>query len=344
MNKKALIAMSGGVDSSVAAYLMLEKGYDCAGATMRLYDKEGSDDVGDAQKVCEKLGMDFHVFDLCEEFKTRVIEDFVRAYENCVTPNPCIVCNKHLKFTSFLEFAKKLSFDYMVTGHYARIEEENGRFLLKKAYDVTKDQSYFLYCLSQYQLSNTLFPLGNLTKDNIREIANSQELITARKRDSQDICFVPGGDYAKVICEFSGKTYPEGNFVNTSGKVIGRHGGIINYTIGQRKGLGTGFGERVYVCEKRLNTNEVVLGKNEDLFSSSLDAYDFNWIACDKPQSSLRLNAKIRYGAKEESATVFPVSDDKVHIEFDSAQRAIARGQAVVLYDGDTVVGGGTIC
>jgi len=343
MNKKVFIAMSGGVDSSVAAYLMLKEGHECIGATMRLFDKEGSDDIGDARKVCEKLGIDFYVFDVRDEFKRHVIDDFVRTYENCATPNPCVVCNKYLKFTSFWEYAEKHLCDFMVTGHDARIEKENERFLLKKALDSSKDQSYFLYCLNQEQLSHTLFPLGTLTKDAIREIALANNLITARKRDSQDICFVPGGDYASVISEFSGKKYPGGNFVNTKGDVIGTHNGIINYTIGQRKGLGIGFGERVYVCEKRLNSNEVVLGKNKDLFSGSLDADKFNWIAFEKAPSSIRVKAKIRYAAKEEDATVFATSDTTVHIEFDNPQRAIAKGQAVVLYDDDVVIGGGTI-
>ncbi len=343
MNSRALIAMSGGVDSSVAAHLMMKSGYECTGATMRLYDKEGSDDAGDARRVCEKLGIDFHIFDLRDSFKKFVIDDFVSSYENCATPNPCVVCNKHLKFSSFLEYTDMLGCDYMVTGHYARIEEENGRFLLKKAYDSSKDQSYFLYCLNQYQLSRTKFPLGTLTKDEIRNIALSEGFVTAKKRDSQDICFVPDGDYVSVICKYSGKSYPKGNFVNTEGKVIGTHSGIVNYTIGQRKGLGVGFGEKVYVCEKRADTNEVVLGRNEDLFKRTLDAKDFNWTAFDKAPEKIKAKAKIRYGAKEEDAVIYSTSENTVHIEFLNPQRAIAAGQAVVLYDGDTVLGGGTI-
>ena len=353
MNKKLLIAMSGGVDSSVASLLASNDGFECSGATMRLYDDMASvsnDELlsldtpaHDALKVCQRLGIDFHLLDCRADFESKVINEFISAYERGDTPNPCVICNKQIKFGIFMDRAKEKGFDRIATGHYAICEKSGDRYLLKKGADASKDQSYFLYSLNQSQLSRTVFPLGGLTKDKIREIALENGFENASKKDSQDICFVPDGDYVSVIKKFTNKEYPKGNFVNTNGDIIGTHLGFINYTVGQRKGLGTGFGERVYVCSKNAATNEVVLGKNEDLFSSSLDACDFNWIATDVPTSSIRASAKVRYSAKEASVTVHPLSETKVHIEFDTPQRAIAKGQAVVLYDGDCVVGGGTI-
>lgn len=349
MNQKALIAMSGGVDSSVAAYLMLQKGYDCMGATMRLYDKFPLDDeknlsdINDAKSVCSTLGIDFHVLECREEFKKEVINRFISIYENGGTPNPCIECNRYMKFGFFLEAAKSLGCDKIATGHYARVTEENGRFYLKKAADVKKDQTYFLYSLTQQQLKMVEFPLGSMTKDEIRLLAKEQGFVSAHKSDSQDICFVPDGDYINVIKSFTNKEYPTGNFVDVFGNSLGTHGGIINYTVGQRKGLGIAFGEKMYVKEKNVNTNEVVLAKNEDLFSNSLDAYDFNWIVFDNPPDKIKAKAKVRYSTTEADCTVFATGKDTVHIEFATPQRAIAKGQAVVIYDGDTVLGGGTI-
>ena len=349
MKTKALIAMSGGVDSSVAAYLMQQNGFDCIGATMRLYDKHGSDeeknlsDINDAKSVCQKLGLDFYVLDYREQFKKEVIERFISIYESGGTPNPCIECNRYMKFGKFLEAAAELSCKKMATGHYARIVEEKGRFYLKKAADEKKDQTYFLYSLNQSQLSRVEFPLGSMTKPQIRALALEQGFVSAHKSDSQDICFVPDGEYINVIKSFTNKIYPEGDFIDITGNKIGTHSGIINYTIGQRKGLGIAFGEKMYVKEKNPLTNKVVLGKNEDLFSNSLDAIDFNWIVYDNPPQSLKAKAKVRYSTKEDSCTVYVTDKTKVHIEFDSPQRAIAKGQAVVLYDGDTVIGGGTI-
>ena len=349
MKTKALIAMSGGVDSSVAAYLMQQNGFDCIGATMRLYDKHGSDeeknlsDINDAKSVCQKLGLDFYVLDYREQFKKEVIERFISIYESGGTPNPCIECNRYMKFGKFLEAAAELGCKKMATGHYARIVEEKGRFYLKKAADEKKDQTYFLYSLNQSQLSRVEFPLGSMTKPQIRALALEQGFVSAHKSDSQDICFVPDGEYINVIKSFTNKIYPEGDFIDITGNKIGTHSGIINYTIGQRKGLGIAFGEKMYVKEKNPLTNKVVLGKNEDLFSNSLDAIDFNWIVYDNPPQSLKAKAKVRYSTKEDSCTVYVTDKTKVHIEFDSPQRAIAKGQAVVLYDGDTVIGGGTI-
>lgn len=355
MNKKALIAMSGGVDSSVAAYLMIQAGYDCIGATMRLYSNEdaGLDeessccslkDVEDARSVADRLGIPFYVFNFTTDFKTNVIDRFIKSYEAGETPNPCIDCNRYLKFDRLLRRAKELDCDYVVSGHYAIIEKSGDRFLLKKAADLSKDQSYVLYPLTQEQLSHTLFPLGRMSKGETRQLAESLGLVNARKRESQDICFVPDGDYAKIIRHHTGRDYPSGQFIDKNGRVLGRHKGIINYTIGQRKGLGLALPEPMYVLKKSLEDNTVTLVKNEELYSRELEARDFNWIAYDKPPERLRIKAKVRYRQPEQWAEAIPTGKDTVHICFDEPQRAIAAGQAVVLYDGDTVVGGGTIC
>lgn len=349
MKTKALIAMSGGVDSSVAAYLMMQKGYDCQGATMRLYDKFGSNeeknlsDINDAKSVCNTLGIKFHVFDYRDSFQKEVIDRFISIYENGGTPNPCIECNRYMKFGMFLDAALSLGCDKIATGHYARVEYENDRYYLKKAADEKKDQTYFLYSLSQAQLKRVEFPLGSMTKDEIRSLALREGFVSAHKSDSQDICFVPDGEYINVIKSYTNKLYPCGDFVDICGRKIGTHSGIINYTVGQRKGLGIAFGEKMYVKEKDAVQNKVVLSKNEDLFSSSLDACDFNWVAYDNPPSSIKAKAKVRYSTREDSCTVFVTEKNKVHVEFDTPQRAIAKGQAVVVYDGDIVLGGGTI-
>ena len=347
--KKAIIAMSGGVDSSVAAHLTIEKGYECIGATMKLYTgKEESTccsekDIEDAKTISNRLGMEHFVYNFTDDFDEKVIKKFINAYEIGATPNPCIECNRYLKFEKLMGKMYELSYDYVVTGHYARIEKCGDRYLLKKALDETKDQSYVLYSLSQDQLSHTLFPLGDLKKEDARKIAEENGFINAKKKDSQDICFVPDGDYAKFIEEYSGKSYPDGDFVDQSGKVLGRHKGIIRYTVGQRKGLGLSLPAPMYVMKKDTEKNQVVLCSNEELFSSTLYAENFNWIAYDNPTEKLKVKAKIRYNQKEEDATVTPLSDGRVFVEFDKPQRAVAKGQAVVLYDGDIVVGGGTI-
>lgn len=352
--KKAIIAMSGGVDSSVAAYLCKKQGYDCIGATMRLFTNEeiglkneksccSADDVEDAKSVARRLGMPHYVFNFTADFEEKVIEKFVREYETGATPNPCIDCNRYLKFDKLLQRMKELDFDYIVTGHYARITEENGRFLLKKAKDIGKDQSYVLYQMTQEQLSHTLFPLGELTKTETREIAEQNGFVNAKKHDSQDICFVPDGDYAAFISNYRNREYKSGNFVDKNGKILGTHKGIIRYTIGQRKGLGLSLPAPMYVLKKDIEKNEVVLCDNSELFSKSLDVSDVNWIAFDTPPESFPALVRIRYNQKEQSATVTVTGKSTVHIEFDAPQRAIAKGQAAVFYDGDTVLGGGTI-
>ncbi len=352
---RALVAMSGGVDSSVAAMLTRDLGYDCIGVTMKLYDNAdagiqngktccSADDVTDARNVCTRLGIPYYVFNFKADFKEKVIERFICAYECGATPNPCIDCNRFLKFDRLYKRAAELDCDCIVTGHYARVEKDGGRYLLKKAAYAPKDQSYVLYSLTQEQLAHTFFPLGEAkSKDEVRSLAEENGFVNAKKHDSQDICFVPDGDYARVIEINTGKKYPEGNFVTKDGKILGRHKGIIRYTIGQRKGLGLALPQPMYVCEKRTDTNEVVLCTDGELFSRELIADDFNWIAFERPDEPFRAKAKIRYSQSEQPSTVTPLDGGKVKVVFDEPQRAIAKGQAVVLYDGDTVVGGGTI-
>ena len=349
---KALIAMSGGVDSSVAAFLTLQKGLQCTGATMRLYDKKDSesaccslDDVEDARSVAHRLGMPFYVFNFTDAFDEKVVRKFVCSYENGLTPNPCIDCNRFLKFEMLLHRAQVLGCDYIVTGHYARIAQDadSGRFLLKKAVDSPKDQTYFLYNLMQEQLSHTLFPLGELTKAQVRTLAEENGFLNARKRDSQDICFVPDGDYLAFLERYGGKHYPQGNFLDLQGNIVGQHKGAAGYTLGQRKGLGIAMGAPVYVCAKDMDANTVTVGPNEALFHRALLANDWNWISISDLTEPIRVQAKARSRMTEQSAWVYPEADGCARVEFDEPQRAITPGQAVVLYDGDTVVGGGTI-
>ena len=354
--KKAIIAMSGGVDSSVAALLTKESGDECIGATMKLYNNEdigvhrektccSLDDVEDARSVAYQMDMPYYVFNFTVDFHTEVMDRFVEAYENGCTPNPCIDCNRYLKFDKMFHRMQEIGYDYIVTGHYARVEydENRGRYLLKKAVDDTKDQSYVLYMLTQEQLAHVKLPLGGLRKDQVRVIAEEHGFINARKHDSQDICFVPDGDYAKFIEKYTGKKTPEGDFVDKEGNYIGRHKGIIHYTIGQRRGLGIPAASRLYVCEISPKTNTVVLGDNADLFSSEFEADSVNLISVDNLSEPKRVTAKIRYRHKEQPATAWQTPDGILHVKFDEPQRAITKGQAVVMYDGDEVVGGGVI-
>ncbi len=355
MNNKALIAMSGGVDSSVAAYLMKESGFECTGATMKLFQAETlgiSDehscctltDIEDAKKVCETLGISHTVLDFSQRFKEKVIDNFIHAYENGATPNPCIECNRHLKFATLFDSAESLGCDFVVTGHYVRTcyDEKSGRYLLKKALDTTKDQSYVLYSLTQNQLSHAYFPLGEMEKSKVREIAEQCSFINASKKDSQDICFVDD-DYADFIESVTNKSYSSGNFVDKDGNILGTHKGIIRYTVGQRKGLGLSFEQPMYVTKVDKENNTVTLGPHEELFSSSLIADDVNLISVSEIKDPMRVKAKVRYRQPEQSATIIQISPTKVSVKFDEPQRAITKGQAVVFYDGDTVVGGGTI-
>ncbi len=345
--KKALIGMSGGVDSSVAAYLARQQGFFCAGGTMRLHDFGcgGSSDVLDARAVAEKMGIDHHVFEFQQEFDGAVIRDFAECYASGLTPNPCIRCNRHLKFGAMLDAALKLGYDYVVSGHYARIRQdpETGRYLLYKAADKAKDQTYFLASLDQRQLSHILFPLGDLTKAEVRQIAEENGFVTARKRDSQDICFVPDGDYAAFLARYTGRDHVPGNYLDPEGKVLGQHKGAACYTIGQRKGLGIALGAPAYVCKKDMAANTVTLGPNDALFSGALRAKDWNWLPFPALTQPLRVTARTRHSQFEQSATVYPEEHGFARVEFDAPQRAVTPGQAVVLYQDDLVIGGGTI-
>lgn len=346
MSKKVMIAMSGGVDSGAAAYLCKSAGYDCIGATMSLFndgDGLGTNEISDAKAIADMLGIPFEVLDFSDEFKRCVIDRFIAAYEKGDTPNPCIFCNKHLKFGLMLDAAISMGCDKLATGHYARIEKAGDRYLLKKGKDASKDQSYVLYNLTQHQLAHLLFPVGDFGKEQIRQIAEQNALVNAHKKDSQDICFVPDGDYAAFICRYTGKTYPDGDFVDLDGRVLGRHKGIIKYTTGQRKGLGLALPAPMYVCRKDMINNQVVLCNNDQLFSTRLAVKDFNWIAADCPSAPIKAGVRIRYSQPEQPATVIPTSPNSVIIEFDQPQRAVTTGQSAVVYDGDTVIGGGII-
>ncbi len=353
-NKKVMIGMSGGVDSSVAAFLLQKESFEVIGATMKLYNNEdidfvsektccSLDDVLDAKSVCARLGIRHYTLNMTDDFKKEVIERFISAYQNGFTPNPCIDCNRYMKFSKMLHKAQELDIDYVATGHYARIEKQGDRYILKKAVDLSKDQSYVLYSLTQEQLKVTKFPLGNYTKQQVREIAEENGFVNARKHESQDICFVPDGDYSKFIEYYTGKTYPCGDFVDMNGKRLGEHKGIIRYTIGQRRGLGLALPASMYVVEKDVDNNKVILGFNDDLFKKEVNVKNISFTACDGLDKPERLCAKIRYNQKEQPATVTQTDENHFKIVFDEPQRAITKGQAAVLYDGDTVVGGGTI-
>lgn len=349
-----MIGMSGGVDSSVAAFLLQKESLEVIGATMKLYNNEdidfvsektccSLDDVLDAKSVCARLGIRHYTLNMTDDFKKEVIERFISAYQNGFTPNPCIDCNRYMKFSKMLHKAQELDIDYVATGHYARIEKQGGRYILKKAVDLSKDQSYVLYSLTQEQLKVTKFPLGNYTKQQVREIAEENGFVNARKHESQDICFVPDGDYSRFIEYYTGKTYPCGDFVDMNGKRLGEHKGIIRYTIGQRRGLGLALPASMYVVEKDVDNNKVILGFNDDLFKKEVNVKNISFTACDGLDRPERLCAKIRYNQKEQPATVMQTDENHFTIVFDEPQRAITKGQAAVLYDGDTVVGGGTI-
>lgn len=355
MKQKILAALSGGVDSAVAALLLLENGYDVSGITMKLYDNQytvpDSDDIGiatqdilDAKSICNTLGIEHFTVAFGESFCKNVIDSFVEEYKNGSTPNPCVECNRTIKFGKLLDLAISRGYDKLATGHYARIEkDENGRYLLKKAVDASKDQSYFLWSLTQNQLSHVLFPLGSMTKPEIRKIAADNGFVNAHKSDSQDICFIPNGDYASFIKGYTNCEFPAGNFVDLSGNILGKHSGIINYTVGQRKGLGIALGKPAFVHSKDVKNNTVTISDDAELYSTSLTASKINLSAVDDLYTPTRLYAKIRYRHTPAIATVTQTSQTTFALEFDEPQRAIARGQSVVLYDGNTVVGGGII-
>ena len=348
-----LVAMSGGVDSSAAAWLLREQGYDCVGVTMKLFGNEEAgldkghpcctlDDVEDARQVARRLGIPHYVFNFSSDFQAKVIQPFIDTYRRGWTPNPCVNCNRYLKFDRLRRRAQELGCDYIATGHYAQILETGGGFRLAKAADLSRDQSYVLYPIPRDQLAHTLFPLGGLTKAEVRAIAEREGFVNARKHDSQDICFIPDGDYLAFMERYTGVPSSEGDIVDLEGRVVGRHRGAAGLTIGQRRGVGVSSGGRIYVCAKSMDDNTVTVGPEEALYSGRCEAADWNWLT-DPPVEPFQALAKTRYRQREQPVTVFPAGD-RVRLEFQEPQRAVTPGQSAVVYDdAGTVLGGGVI-
>ncbi|MBS6180940.1 MAG: tRNA 2-thiouridine(34) synthase MnmA [Erysipelotrichaceae bacterium] len=356
MKKKVIVGLSGGVDSSVAAWLLKQEGYEVIGVTMQIWQDEeetvqeenggccGLSAVDDARRVAELLEIPYYVMNFKKEFKTNVMDYFTREYLAGRTPNPCIACNRYVKWEALLHRCLSIGADYIATGHYARIDRlPNGRYAIRNSVTAAKDQTYALYNLTQDQLAHTLMPVGAYTKDEIREMAAKIGLPVAHKKDSQEICFIPDKDYARFIRESGEGEVREGNFVNTRGEILGRHKGIIHYTIGQRKGLNISLGRPAFVLEIRPETNEVVLGENEELFTRTVRADHLNFMAVEDIPEEMEVFGKIRYNHKGESCRVKRIGEDLLECTFDGPVRAVTPGQALVLYKGEHVLGGGTI-
>lgn len=350
--KKVVIGLSGGVDSAVAAYLLKEQGYEVIGVMLNLSQNdeiyllhEGGccslSSVLDARKVAEFLDIPFYVLNYKEFFKEKVVDYFVDEYVSGKTPNPCIECNRYVKFGKFLRSAKTLGADYVATGHYARVEKENNKYVLKKGVDQRKDQTYMLYTLTQNHLKNIIMPCGEYTKDQVREIAKKIGMDIHNKKDSEEICFVPDGNHGKFISEI--KKVEEGNFIDKNGKVLGKHKGITYYTIGQRKGLNLSLGKPGYVIEIKSQTNEIVIGDEKDIFFNNAIVDKVNIISGENFEDGFMVQAKIRYQAKSCDAKLFRINDNEIKVVFDSPQRAMTKGQSLVFYDGDILIGGGII-
>lgn len=347
-NKRILVGMSGGVDSSVTAYLLNKDGWDVVGVTLEMIEDDNkcrnlSQASNEAKNVCNILNIPHYVFNVKENFKKYVIDYFISEYENGRTPNPCVICNRYVKFEGLIDKAKELDIEYIATGHYAQIEKKDDRYLLKKGLDSKKDQSYFLYNLSQEQLSKTIFPLGTLTKQDVREIAKDINLPVANRPDSQEICFIKDNNYREFLSKNSKRTLPKGEIIDTEGNILGYHNGISQFTIGQRRNLGIVTGKPMFVVDILSQTNQIVLGTNEEILSNELTASNLNWVFFDNINESIGADVKIRYRAKPSKAIVTPINNDTVKVTFEIPQRAITKGQAVVFYNDNYLIGGGII-